>query len=358
MQQIDTPKVFSVRLPNLATVNAHASTLNGAHSSRILRRSRRAYLNQLVRLWNHWPEQFRVSPVGRAFGSHLHSVVQANADRRQYFGTFFLRNRAELELMNRLVNQKPHGEELRISIVACSKGAEVYSIMWALRSARPDLKIRMHAVDISSEILEFAEKGIYSRFSGAHQEALNGQRSLDWNTAQDQNAPIFERMTEEELQAIADLAGDEVRIRPSIKKGITWIQGDAASPELVAVLGLQDLVVANRFLCHMMPVDAEKCLRNLVRLVKPGGYLFISGIDLEVRLKVAADLGWKPVTELMKEVYEGDSSLAKGWPLEYWGLEPFSAQRTDWKMRYASVFQIGQVLETFQDSRAGSQFRD
>src|SRR5262249_60737039 len=107
--------------------------------------------------------------------------------------------------------------------------------------------------------LEFSEKGNCCRFSGAHQEALNGPRSLDLNTAQDQNAPIFERMTEEELQAIADLAGDEVRIRPSIKKGITWIQGDAASPELVAVLGLQDLVVANRFLFPIMPVAPATC---------------------------------------------------------------------------------------------------
>ena len=343
MQQIDVPEVSSVRVAkHIATLSAHASTRNDSYSSRILRRCRRAYLNQLVRLWNHLPEPFRLSLVGRAFGSHVHFVVQANADRRQYFGTFFLRNRAELELMSRLMDHKSHGEELKISVLACSKGAEVYSIMWALRSARPDLKIRMHAVDISSEILEFAEKGIYSRFSGVHQEPLNDQKSVEWNTAKDQNAPIFERMTEEELRAMGDLAGDLVSIRSSIKKGITWIQGDAASHELAAVIGLQDLVVANRFLCHMMPVDAEKCLRNLVRLVKPGGYLFISGIDLEVRLKVAADLGWKPVTELMKEIHEGDTSLAKGWPLEYWGLEPFSAERTDWKMRYASVFQIGQ----------------
>jgi len=343
MQRIDIPEVSSVQVAeHMAVPNVHASGRNDSYSSRILRSCRRAYLNQLARLWNHLPQPFLLSSGGRAFGSHLHSMVQANADRRQYFGTFFLRNRAELELMSRLVDHKSRGEELRISVLACSKGAEVYSIMWALRSARPDLKIRTHAVDISSEILEFAKKGIYSRFSGAHQETLNGQESLEWNTAKDQNAPIFERMTEEELRAIGDVDDDQVRIRSSIKRGITWIQGDAASPKLVANIGLHDLVVANRFLCHMMPAPAEKCLRNLVRLVKPGGYLFVSGIDLKVRLKVARDLRWKPVAELLREVHEGDSSLAKGWPLEYWGLEPFSAERPDWQMRYASVFQIGQ----------------
>jgi len=41
-------------------------------------------------------------------------------------------------------------------------------------------------------------------------------------------------------------------------------------------------VVANRFLCHMEPPDAQNCLRNIGRLVKPGEYLFVTGIDLDV----------------------------------------------------------------------------
>jgi hypothetical protein len=35
----------------------------------------------------------------------------------------------------------------------------------------------------------------------------------------------------------------------------------------VTLLGLQDIVIANRFLCHMEPRDAERCLRNIARLV-------------------------------------------------------------------------------------------
>jgi hypothetical protein len=91
----------------------------------------------------------------------------------------------------------------------------------------------------------------------------------------------------------------------------------------------------------MEPERAERCLRNLARLVKPGGYLFISGIDLDVRTRVAKEMGWKPITDLMREIHEGDVSVRRGWPLEYWGLEPFSNDRPDWKLRYASVFQIG-----------------
>src|SRR4029077_3589357 len=115
---------------------------------------------------------------------------------------------------------------------------------------------------------------------------------------------------------------------------------DASEPGLVDALGPQDIVVANRFLCHMVPAAAEKCLRNIARLVKPGGYLFVSGIDLDLRTRVAQSMGWKPVADLMREIHEGDASIRSGWPTEYWGLEPFCDKRPDWKIRYASVFQI------------------
>ena len=112
---------------------------------------------------------------------------------------------------------------------------------------------------------------------------------------------------------------------------------------MVSVLGPQDMVVANRFLCHMEPVNAERCLRIIARLVKPGGYLFVSGLDLDVRTKVAREMGWKPVTGLIREIHEGDASLRRDWPLEYWGLEPFQDNRPDWRIRYASVFQLGET---------------
>jgi hypothetical protein len=54
-------------------------------------------------------------------------------------------------------------------------------------------------------------------------------------------------------------------------------------------------------------------------------------------------LGWKPVTELLREIHDGDASLRRGWPLEYWGLEAFDDRRPDWQIRYASVFQIGEA---------------
>jgi chemotaxis methyl-accepting protein methylase len=266
----------------------------------------------------------------------------------QSFGTFFLRNRPELELMGRLLSEKSCGSTLHISVLACSKGAEVYSMLWAIRTARPDLKVCMYGVDISEEILAFAERGVYLR-NGAGQDKLNDTdmtlgADVEWNTSRDQRSSIFERMTDGEIEAMFDLDGDLARIRPFLKEGITWLRADATDPKLKRILGPQEIVVANRFLCHMKPAAAECSLRAIARLVKPGGYLFVSGVDLAVRAKVANEMRWKPVTDLIREIHEGDSSLRMGWPLEYWGLEPLRDDRRDWKIRYASVFQIDENL--------------
>ena len=327
-------------------------------NSMILRRCFGAYLVLLKRLWNYLPTFLRGLSLGRVHGRLLHRMVRLLAKRKQYFATFFLRNRAELELMRRLLEQKTHSSNLDISVLACSKGAEVYSVAWTIRSARPDLTLRMHAVDISQEILEFAEKGVYSLSSGldvtkgSNDEGTAKRGDMAWNTARDQNAPIFERMTDKEVEAMFEIEGDQARVRPWLKEGVIWLRGDAGDPELIGLLGPLDIVVANRFLCHMEPAAAERCLRNVARLVKPGGHLFVSGIDLDVRARVAQEMGWKPVVDLIKDIHEGDPSLRQGWPLEYWGLEPFWDDRSDWKFRYASVFHIGEGRQRMPTDRA------
>jgi len=147
-------------------------------------------------------------------------------------------------------------------------------------------------------------------------------------------------MTPKEIETLFQLDGDQAKVRSWLRKGITWRTGDANDSELLRALGPQDFVAANRFLCHMAAAAAETCLRNVSRLVRPGGHLFVTGVDLDVRTKVARALGWKPIPDLLKEVHEGDVSLKEGWPLHWWGLEPFCQDLPDWRTRYASVFQI------------------
>ena len=176
---------------------------------------------------------------------------------------------------------------------------------------------------------------------------MTEEEKLSWITCRDQgldqSASIFQRMDKSEMDAMFDRVGDQAKVKSWLKEGITWRVGDASAPELIHTLGTQDVVVANRFLCHMEPAAAERCLRNIASLVKPGGYIFVSGVDLDVRTKVAKELDWKPVPDSLREIHEGDFSLTEGWPLGWWGLEPFCEDRPDWRIRYASVFRVGET---------------
>lgn len=315
------------------------SILNGMSKLKFLRKYLgRPFLRASERLWPLLAPGASFAPI-YSYGSFIQSLIRLREPRTQYHGTYFFRNRPELELMRVLLSQRAEQSTLRMSVLACSNGAEAYSILWTIRSAFPDLQIIMNAVDISQDILEMARKGLYS--FKVH-ELVNSQ--------------IFERLTESELKTMFDEEGNGLfRIKPWLSQGINWCLADATDPQLPSRLGLQDIVVANRFLCHMAPPDAESCLRNIARLVRPGGYLFVSGVDLDVRTKVAVDLGWSPVTQFLEEIHDGDPSLRRDWPLRYWGLEPLCRKKPDWSIRYASVFQLNHQTDSLQMQTVSSE---
>ena len=274
------------------------------------------------RIWRRLPPRILDLRLVQAYGRWLHVLACRNANREMYLGTLFLRNRPALELMRRLA-VKRRGSALKIAILGCSVGVEVYSILWTLRRDRPDLEVVVDAVDISPEVLAIAEHGAY-----------------DPQTSERVHASIFQPLTEAERREMFDWEGEQARVKPWLREGIAWRLGDASDPELVDELGPADLVVANNFLCHMDPSAAEQCLRNLAGLVKPDSHLFVSGVDLNVRAKVARDLGWEPVVELLAEIHDGDPLVRADWPFEWWGLEPLDRTRPEWETRYASVFRV------------------
>jgi chemotaxis methyl-accepting protein methylase len=241
-----------------------------------------------------------------------------------FLGTFFFRNRPELELIRRIAEPIARLRPVKIAVLGCSNGAEVYSIRWALRSLQPGRQLVMHAVDISQSALDSARRGTYTL----------GVSELV-------REPVCALMTPEEIRGMFDGEGHPFQIKRPIAEGIEWHLGDAADPSLRDALGAQDVVVANRFLCHMAPDQADRCLRRIAGLVAPGGFLFVSGADLDVRTKVASELGWRPVPDLLEAIHDGDRSLRKDWPCKYWGLEPLDKRRPDWPIRYASAFQVG-----------------
>ena len=284
------------------------------------------------------------SSLGLRLGRLIQRTVKSHARREQSTTTFFLRNRPELDLVCSIFRDKPHWAQIDIAVLGCSNGAEVYSIAWALRNARPDLDVHLHAVDIKKEVVEFAKRGVYSLPSSdvetrADDSSESASAQVATKTLNVRASSLFERMIGSEFDEMFELSRTDAFVHRNLREGITWHVSDANASDLSVVIGLQDVVFANRFLCHMPPAEAESCLINAMALVKPGGYLFVSGIDLEVRAQTAIKMGWRPVTTLIREIHEGDPSVLVGWPFKYWGLEPFDNRLPNWEYRYAAVFQ-------------------
>lgn len=194
------------------------------------------YLRVNGRLWEKLPASFTALRPVRSYGNLLHALARRHGSRAQALSTFFLRNRPQLELTRRLIGRRAENETVRVAVLGCSTGVEAYSIAWRIRSARPDLRLTLHAVDISRRAVEFGKCGRYS---------LVASLLTDTN--------VFERMNETEMTDFFDGDGDVVTVKSWIREAITWQVGDVAVPETIDALGLQDIVTANNFLCHMPP---------------------------------------------------------------------------------------------------------
>ena len=269
-------------------------------------------------IWKCTPEYLRRTSLMVKYGKLLHGLVKERFARNQSLATYFLRNPSEMELFCKLAGKKPLGSPLKVVFLGSSTGAEAYSFTWKLKSHRSDLKLSVTGIEIDDSAVNQAREGKY-----------------------DASSEEFMLVQPEDFDSLFTRIGDYYQILPDIQKDIQWRQGDARDPDLPTQQGHHDFVFANRFLCHMPSAEAEATLRSISKLVAPGGYLFVSGVDLDIREKVATDSEWAAVEELLEEIHNGDVTLHNGWPWNYWGLEPMDKNLSNWKSRYAAVFQCG-----------------
>lgn len=274
------------------------------------------FLKANALVWFRLPKPVVEAPPVQHYGVFLQRLVRSRSAREQNPRTYFLRNRPELELICKLASRHPQNGTVRLAVLACSMGAEAYTILAGIKKSRPDLTVRMQALDIAPEPIAIAKEGLW-----------------------DPNAFQLERLTPSEIEQFFDREGSKLRVKEWLRKGVEFQLADATQPSVIAKLGPQDLVIANRFLCHMQPATAETALRNIATLVAPHGYLVCSGVDVDVRTKVMRSLGWTPITERIEELHDGDHTLRDGFPWEYWALEPLDKTQPDWQLRYATIFQ-------------------
>lgn len=277
-------------------------------------------------VWNRLPERMTCTRAARAFGHFMHRHYIRYQDRHQSHVTRFLRNLPQLNVLCLLLSEGA-GDSLAIASIGCSTGAELYSALWLLQTRFIGREVRGVGVDISPWAVEVAREARYPK------------RTKRAGT----DLPVeVSGLTEGECEGLFCEDDGQWRVRKDIRAACTWAVGDVRDASTVTALGQYDVVMANNFLGPMADAEASACLRQVMQLVKPGRYLVVEGIDLDVKCEVLGGSGWQPLTHDLEQVYFADY-WKRGWPWIRWAHEPIDQRRPDWSVRYATIFQAPQV---------------
>ena len=236
--------------------------------------------------------------------------------------TCFRRAPAQLRLLTGPVLDflRPEGR-LDIILLACSNGAETYTIASILRKAHPGLDFHIHASDLHDAMVERAKAAEYTRDEVLHSEYMTQDFLADTFTAK----------------------GDGYAVRPELREYVSFSQAsllDGAG--LRARFGQSPLVIAQNVLFHLSPEDTAAAFDNLLSLMTPRAALLIEGMDLDLRVALTARHALVPFTQDLRRIYEETRvHTPPHWWRVYWGTEPFLAFRKDRDRRYATAFRRG-----------------
>jgi hypothetical protein len=257
------------------------------------------------------------TPPGLPIGRAIHRRVLARQPRSQSLATSFFRNLKQLGVLEGPLAGIAGRRPLRVLVAGCSLGCEAYALAGFLRHRLGVQDFAVTALDIDPEAVAFGAAGIYA---AAH---------LPTGAARDEARDLIAQMFAQD--------GDAWRIRDDLKAHMTFMQGDVLAPAF-AGLGRFDLVLGQNFLIHMDDAMARRALATLADRVDADGAIFLSGVDLDLRVAEATRNGLRPIDWNIKALHEEDHVRRGGWPWAYWGLEPFSPGASDPVRRYATIY--------------------
>ena len=258
------------------------------------------------------------------WGHMRHWLVRRRQPRDQSHYTHFLRLPSQFDalagpVMEHVLSnsgKEKFNQRLRIVVVGCSIGAEVYTIASILKSKHPSLDFKIDAADIEASVLDIARKGLYTREQVYSNEIIDEGFIRD--TFQKHNGSFL--------------------IRHSLAETTNFLVADIFAANLTDIIPPADIVFAQNFLIHMDAVTAQKAFDCIARLLKPRSVLFVDGIDLPVKLEATKRNGLSPLDYKFREIHDENKFRLVGWPWHYWGLEPFSNRRREWRRRYGTIF--------------------
>ncbi len=203
-------------------------------------------------------ERLRREPAN---GLHWQGVEAMTTNETTFFRDYQPFEALRKSVLPELLARREKDRRLNVWSAACSTGQEPYSIAMLLREHFPSLKtweVRILATDLSNEVLARAREGCYSQL------AVN--RGLP--------AALL--------------------VKYFLKKGSDW----QIKPELPPMIDFQQLnldsdwtflpqfdVVFLRYVLIYFALETKQAiLKRLRRFLRPGGYLFLGGVETTLNL--------------------------------------------------------------------------
>jgi chemotaxis methyl-accepting protein methylase len=211
-------------------------------------------------------------------------------------------------------------EPLRIVVVACSMGAEAYSIASLLMMTHPQLDFTIDAFDIDAGVIALAKQAVYEP---------------DWVLRKGHVTPDL-------IAATFDEANGKYVVKPAVARRVRFQVGDILDADAVRRVAPADVVYAQNMLCNMRRPIARRAFANLGPLLGPRSALFVDGMDLDIRSRLTRALGLEPLDYRIQSIHD-EARQVRGprYPWFATGLEPFEVRRKDRARRYATVFLRG-----------------
>src|SRR5262245_12401742 len=91
--------------------------------------SKQPFMRANAFVWFRLPRPVLDLPPIQHYGVFLQRLVRMRSRREQNPRTYFLRNRPELEVMSQLATKRPQNSTYKVAVLACSMGAEAYTIL-------------------------------------------------------------------------------------------------------------------------------------------------------------------------------------------------------------------------------------
>jgi len=256
------------------------------------------------------------------YRSFRHNITLFVSERKNATFTLFLRLPTQFDaLSGPVINfllSDGRANNLTITVLGCSNGAEAYSVASILKNRHPDIEFSIHGYDIVKEMIDKAQSACYA----STEEVFNNKM-----------------ITASFINNTFNIEKHFYKIKPEIAEHVYFDVADALDPNLKNIIGTSDIVYAQNFFFHMKPKMAKKAFHNICSLLNSKAVLFVDGMDLGIRQNLSRINNLVPLEFKIEEIHnEARIGRTDAWPFTYWGLEPFLTFRREWQRRYSTIF--------------------